>query len=72
MSTSFYDLTVGTYLRTATAVAGILQKGADHFAAEGGPKWSLKFFVNQNKYKSGGVLLVTNAEGLQWPRQCHH
>ncbi|MAW98454.1 MAG: hypothetical protein CMN72_02165 [Sphingomonas sp.] len=35
MSTSFYDLTVGTYLRTATAVAGILQKGADHFAAEG-------------------------------------
>ncbi|MDJ0788488.1 MAG: DUF1993 domain-containing protein [Myxococcota bacterium] len=35
MPVSFYDLTIGTYLRTVGAFAGILQKGADHFGAEG-------------------------------------
>ncbi len=35
MSVSFYDLTVGSYLQIVEAFAGVLQKGADHFAAEG-------------------------------------
>ena len=35
MSTSFYDLTVGSYLQIVEAATGVLQKGADHFAAEG-------------------------------------
>jgi hypothetical protein len=35
MSISFYDLTVGSYVQIVEATAGVLQKGADHFAAEG-------------------------------------
>ncbi|MDJ0852262.1 MAG: DUF1993 domain-containing protein [Myxococcota bacterium] len=35
MSTSFYDLTVGSYLQIVEAATGVLQKGADHCAAEG-------------------------------------
>ena len=35
MSVSFYDLTVASYVQIVEAVAGFLQKGADHFAAEG-------------------------------------
>ena len=35
MSISFYDLTVGTYVQILEATTGFLQKGADHFAAEG-------------------------------------
>lgn len=35
MSTSFYDLTVGSYVQIVEAFAGVLQKGAEHFAAEG-------------------------------------
>ena len=35
MTVSFYDLTVGTYLRTVEATANVLAKGADHCKAEG-------------------------------------
>lgn len=35
MTTSFYDLTVGSYLQIVGATAGFLQKGADHCKAEG-------------------------------------
>ena len=35
MPYSFYDLTVGSYVQIVEAATGILQKGADHFAAEG-------------------------------------
>ncbi len=35
MATSFYDLTVGSYVQIVEAATGVLQKGADHFAAEG-------------------------------------
>ena len=35
MSTSFYDLTVGSYTQIVQATAGFLQKGAEHCAAEG-------------------------------------
>jgi hypothetical protein len=33
MSASFYDLTVGTYTQIVEASVGVMQKGADHFAA---------------------------------------
>ena len=35
MSISFYDLTVGSYVQIVEAATGFLEKGADHFAAEG-------------------------------------
>ena len=35
MSISFYDLTVGSYVQIVEAATGFLQKGADHFSAEG-------------------------------------
>ena len=35
MSLSFYDLTIGSYVQIVGATVGVLQKGADHFAAEG-------------------------------------
>ncbi len=35
MPVSFYDLTVGSYVQIVEAAVGVLQKGADHFAAEG-------------------------------------
>ncbi len=35
MPVSFYDLTVGSYVQIVGAATGFLQKGADHFAAEG-------------------------------------
>ena len=35
MSASFYDLTVGSYTQIVEATVGVLQKGADHCAANG-------------------------------------
>lgn len=35
MSTSFYDLTVGSYLQIIEAAAGVLQRASEHFEAEG-------------------------------------
>jgi len=35
MTVSFYDLTVGSYVQIVQAATGVLQKGADHFAAKG-------------------------------------
>ena len=35
MSTSFYDLTIGSYVQIVEATTGVLQKGADHFGKEG-------------------------------------
>jgi hypothetical protein len=35
MAISFYDLTIGSYVQIVEATTGFLQKGADHFAAEG-------------------------------------
>ena len=35
MPISFYDLTLGTYLQIVESTVGILEKGAEHFEAEG-------------------------------------
>ena len=35
MSTSLYDLTVASYLQIGDALAGVLDKAADHFVAQG-------------------------------------
>ena len=35
MSVSFYDLTIGSYVQIVEALIGVLQKGADHFRANG-------------------------------------
>ena len=35
MPVSFYDLTIGSYVQILAAATGVLQKGADHFAAKG-------------------------------------
>ena len=35
MSTSLYDLSVGSYLQVVGAAAGVLAKGADHCAEQG-------------------------------------
>ncbi len=35
MPTSFYDLTIGSYVQIVEAAVGVLQKGADHCAKEG-------------------------------------
>jgi len=35
MTVSFYDLTIGSYVQIVEAAVGVLQKGADHFAAKG-------------------------------------
>ena len=35
MSVSFYDLTIGSYVQILPGLVGVLQKGADHFSANG-------------------------------------
>lgn len=35
MSVSFYDLTIGSYVQILEGLVGVLQKGADHFGANG-------------------------------------
>jgi len=35
MSTSLYDMSVGTYLQIVQGAQKVMQKGADHFAAQG-------------------------------------